>query len=677
MSRTGLKPALLLLLLLAPALVCAPARGAAVSVVDHRGTLVRIPQPPQRVVSLVPAVTEMIVAIGAGGSLAAVTANDSRLPEMAAKPVIGGFHTASLERIAALAPDLIFYAAAQTGVPARFAGGNCRLVNLEPTTLADGCETLAILGEIFDRRDAARAVCARNRAQLALMARKVATIAPAARLRVACLLGPTPIRAPGDDAFQNGMIRAAGGIPPSLGRNGPRTGISEAEWRAFDPQVVYGCSDDRRAIEGQLERPGWRAVEAVQKGRVYFFPRDLACRNATRSGEFVSWLAARMYRAAFARKDHQVMTDAVVGARDLKLGLDYVRSAQIVYSRIHDFENKTLLVDFTRPLRVLSTLEGPREGLMTVANHFIPPAGWELEHASDLAALRAGIAPLLHRPAESTSFLFTGADMDHLAVQHARFREMQIQALVTAGVCANALRAAKDPGGFYEPGTINIILLPNMALTPRAMARAVISATEAKTAALQDLDIRSSVNPGRHGATGTGTDNVIVVQGAGGRIDNAGGHSKMGELIAAAVYRGVQKAVGRQNGLRPGRDIFQRLAERRLGPYDLAGSAAGPGGLDFDRILAALEEVLLSPQHAAFVSAALAISDAHEAGRVPDLGAFQQWCRQTAEEIAGERIDSMAALVSDPEIPTVLRLCANALLNGVVQGLPNRRAPGR
>jgi hypothetical protein len=87
--------------------------------------------------------------------------------------------------------------------------------------------------------------------------------------------------------------------------------------------------------------------------------------------------------------------------------------------------------------------------------------------------------------------------------------------------------------------------------------------------------------------------------------------------------------------------------------------------------------VLLTPQHAAFVSAALAISDAHEAGRVPDLGAFQQWCRQTAEEIAGGRIDSMAALVSDPEIPTVLRLCANALLNGVVQGLPNRRAPGR
>ena len=91
---------------------------------------------------------------------------------------------------------------------------------------------------------------------------------------------------------------------------------------------------------------------------------------------------------------------------------------------------------------------------------------------------------------------------------------------------------AEDIGSWYEPGTINMILLTNMRLTPRGMQRAIISATEAKTAALQDLDIRSSYTPMVNPATGTGTDNIIVVQGAGTRIDNAGGHSKMGELIA-------------------------------------------------------------------------------------------------------------------------------------------------
>jgi len=59
---------------------------------------------------------------------------------------------------------------------------------------------------------------------------------------------------------------------------------------------------------------------------------------------------------------------------------------------------------------------------------------------------------------------------------------MEILALVTAGVKSNAVRMSKDTGRYYEPGTINIILLPNMKLTSRAMTRAIISATEAKTA---------------------------------------------------------------------------------------------------------------------------------------------------------------------------------------------------
>ena len=120
----------------------------------------------------------------------------------------------------------------------------------------------------------------------------------------------------------------------------------------------------------------------------------------------------------------------------------------------------------------------------------------------------------------------TGADMDKLSVQTTQFRKMKVYALVTAGVSSNALRMSRDTGPFYEPGTINIIIMTNMQLSDRAMTRAIITATEAKTAALEDLDIRSSYTPLKHSATGTGTDNIIVVQGTGVHIDNAGGHTK-------------------------------------------------------------------------------------------------------------------------------------------------------
>ncbi len=93
-------------------------------------------------------------------------------------------------------------------------------------------------------------------------------------------------------------------------------------------------------------------------------------------------------------------------------------------------------------------------------------------------------------------------------------------------------------------GTINIILITNASLTEAAMARALITITEAKCAALQDLGIESSYSPGLI-ATGTGTDNVIVVPGNGIRITYTGGHSKTGELIGRVVYESVKEAVTR------------------------------------------------------------------------------------------------------------------------------------
>jgi iron complex transport system substrate-binding protein len=107
------------------------------------------------------------------------------------------------------------------------------------------------------------------------------------------------------------------------------------------------------------------------------------------------------------------------------------------------------------------------------------------------------------------------------------------------------------------------------------MSRAVITASEAKAAALADLDIRSGPTPGENQATGTGTDNILVVEGGGPPAELSGGHSRLGELIAHAVHAGVVEAVRRQNGLTAGRSIFQRLRERRIDLTELVGAIRG------------------------------------------------------------------------------------------------------
>ncbi len=236
-----------------------------------------------------------------------------------------------------------------------------------------------------------------------------------------------------------------------------------------------------------------------------------------------------------------------------------------------------------------------------------------------LLALLCLTGPGISRGETSRATVFTDDAGRRTRLAHSPARMVSLVpaviALVTAGVHGNAMRASRDAGSFYEPGTINILLPTSARLTWRAMTRAVITATEAKTAALQDLDIRSSYHPRRFVATGTGTDNNIVVQSAGVTIDNAGGHTRMGELIAAAVHDAVVAAVFHQNGLGITRKIFQRLQERRIGVHDLVRPAACDGATG--DIAQELETALLDPANAAFVEAALSLSDAQQAGRHP------------------------------------------------------------
>jgi hypothetical protein len=210
-----------------------------------------------------------------------------------------------------------------------------------------------------------------------------------------------------------------------------------------------------------------------------------------------------------------------------------------------------------------------------------------------------------------------------------------------------------------------MVVLTNMALTPRAMNRAIIAATEAKSAALQDLDIRSSYSPGVNGATGTGTDNIIVVQGAGAAIDNSGGHSKMGELISRAVYQGVRQALYEQNGFASGRNVLQRLKERNISIRQLLDQDDCLCGLKPHEFAAAIETLLLDPDHASFVEAALAVSDHYERGLVSDLSAFRQWARTTAQQVAGAPIETFDKLMATNGLPPVLHEALNALANGV------------
>jgi hypothetical protein len=197
------------------------------------------------------------------------------------------------------------------------------------------------------------------------------------------------------------------------------------------------------------------------------------------------------------------------------------------------------------------------------------------------------------------------------------------------------------------------------------MTRAVITATEAKTAALLDMDIRTSYDNGTHRATGTGTDNVLVLEGQGTLLENTGGHTKLGEMMASVVYEGVKAAVFKQNGLSARRHIFMRLKERGISIYDLiASNQICEFRQDKARIVGAVEELLLDPRYAGFIQMALTVSDDYEKGLIQDLSTFEDFAQAIAGEISECGIAEFKPLIKK-DLPKVLKTGFNALLNGI------------
>src|SRR5687768_521666 len=174
-------------------------------------------------------------------------------------------------------------------------------------------------------------------------------------------------------------------------------------------------------------------------------------------------------------------------------------------------------------------------------------------------------------PADATVMMGTAANMNYAAVSAHADGEVDVVAVVTAGVEGNAT-CAGDPANWRETdagmekvpvqaGTINTMLLVTRPLTAGALARAAMTVTEGKSAALQRLAVasRQSIDL----ATGTGTDQFCIAAPMGtDRIrTSTSPHVKLGELIGRAVREATQEALRWQNGLEPSytRGVFHAL----------------------------------------------------------------------------------------------------------------------
>jgi predicted amidohydrolase/adenosylcobinamide amidohydrolase len=250
------------------------------------------------------------------------------------------------------------------------------------------------------------------------------------------------------------------------------------------------------------------------------------------------------------------------GATEIDLPANLQAEARLLRGERDGYWEKELLVSFPEARRTLSTSDGLLDARAAL-NHAGHPLLWQKLGMQFMGQdgrggkayaehVHANMASLLQIDKSALAQMSTAADLDNLAVVSKHYGPLTVTVLATAGARNNAIRTGVDAGSYIEgntpAGTINIMLLTNIRLTDAALARALITVTEGKSAALQDLNVPSSYTKNVQ-ATGTGTDSIIVVSGTQGpQASYTGGHSRIGELIGKASYQAVLEALGKQNG---------------------------------------------------------------------------------------------------------------------------------
>ena len=231
------------------------------------------------------------------------------------------------------------------------------------------------------------------------------------------------------------------------------------------------------------------------------------------------------------------------------------------------YYKKSLVLCFQGPRKVLSTglnQGGCRSDLQAVFNNdgnpgpgvqFALRAGTYREHLDIIAKEDLGLDP------EKCTGFCTAASMDNVSIQSMKHEHFTVTAIVTGGIDGNGGRIGDPACHSEKPGTINILLHMDANLLDGALVKALVSCTEAKVAAIQELLAPSRYSRGL--ATGSGTDGIIVVCNTAPekKLTDAGQHSKLGEYIGKTVKKAVKEALFLQTGLCPEsqHDIIRRM----------------------------------------------------------------------------------------------------------------------
>lgn len=273
------------------------AQAQPVQITDDRGRTVTLPRPPQRIVSLLPSLTETVCALDQCHRLVGVDRYSNWPDAITRLPQVGGGLDPNIEAIVALRPDVVLLATSSRA-SARLEQLGLSVVALEPKSHADVQRVLGKVGQVLGVPDAQR-VWRHIDAAVEAAAQSVPPAARGVRVYFEVNRGPYGAGATSFIGETLARLGARNILPASLG---PFPKLNPEFVVRADPDLIMVGA---RSVEGLAERPGWSSMRALREQRLCVFPpeeSDVLVRPGPRMAEGARIMARCLAGARSAAK---------------------------------------------------------------------------------------------------------------------------------------------------------------------------------------------------------------------------------------------------------------------------------------------------------------------------------------------------------------------------------------
>jgi iron complex transport system substrate-binding protein len=227
---------------------------------------------PQRIVSLVPAITEILYALGVEDRLVGVT-SFCNYPEAArSKPRVGEYASPNLEVLTVMQPDMLFMSADNSSpeMLARFESLKIPVYIAYPKSIADTAGLIRSMGQLLERQAAAEALAAKLDRSVAC-AKQVTS--QRAKVKVLCTVMSQPLVVAGRHTLLDDLVEVAGGVNvvPDGPNRYPTWGIESV--LAADPDVILVSPHPGQSDPSAFYR-NWTELNAVKNERLKTIEAD-------------------------------------------------------------------------------------------------------------------------------------------------------------------------------------------------------------------------------------------------------------------------------------------------------------------------------------------------------------------------------------------------------------------